>query len=109
MDYGFHAPTMSWPVPDSLMIEPTESEGKDEIDTFCEALILIRQEIDKISNGETSVDDSPLRNAPHTQADIKQPWTQLYFKKRPSSRTNSIETNFGLQLIELTMHLVTEI
>ena len=81
MDYGFHAPTMSWPVPDSLMIEPTESEGKDEIDTFCEALILIRQEIDKISNGEISVDDSPLRNAPHTQADIKQPWTQLYSQK----------------------------
>ena len=48
---------------------------------FVEALILIRQEIDKISNGEISVDDSPLRNAPHTQADIKQPWTQLYSQK----------------------------
>ena len=70
------------------MIEPTESEGKDEIDTFCDALILIRKEIDAITNGEIGIEESPLRNAPHTQADIERPWTQLYSQKEAFFHTN---------------------
>lgn len=65
VDYGFHAPTMSWPVHDSLMIEPTESESKQEIDRFCDAMISIREEIGRIESGEYDRDDNPLVNAPH--------------------------------------------
>ena len=70
MDFGFHAPTMSWPVPGTIMIEPTESESKQELDRFCGALLKIRDEIRQIESGEIEVDASPLRNAPHTLADI---------------------------------------
>ena len=65
VDYGFHAPTMSWPVHDSLMIEPTESESKAELDRFCDAMISIREEIAKVESGEFDRDDNPLVNAPH--------------------------------------------
>jgi glycine dehydrogenase len=65
MDYGFHAPTLSFPVAGTLMIEPTESESKDELDRFCDALIEIRQEIDEISAGEVDAAQSVLHNAPH--------------------------------------------
>ncbi len=70
MDYGFHAPTMSFPVPGTLMIEPTESESLAEIDRFCDAMISIRAEIAKIASGEWPVDDNPLSNAPHTTQDL---------------------------------------
>ncbi len=63
-DYGFHAPTMSWPVHHSLMIEPTESENQEELDRFCDAMISIREEIRKIESGEYSLEDNPLKNAP---------------------------------------------
>ena len=66
IDFGFHAPTMSWPVPGTLMIEPTESESKPELDRFCDALITIRQEIAQIERGEMPKDDNPLKNAPHS-------------------------------------------
>ncbi|MBX3382345.1 MAG: aminomethyl-transferring glycine dehydrogenase [Phycisphaeraceae bacterium] len=66
MDYGFHAPTMSWPVPGTLMVEPTESESKAELDRFCEAMIAIREEIRAIEAGLISKADNPLKNAPHT-------------------------------------------
>jgi glycine dehydrogenase len=66
MDYGFHAPTMSWPVPGTLMIEPTESEPKGELDRFCEAMIAIRAEIARIEKGEWPKDNNPLKHAPHT-------------------------------------------
>lgn len=66
MDYGFHAPTMSWPVPGTLMIEPTESEPKAELDRFCDAMIAIRAEIAKIEKGEWPRDNNPLKHAPHT-------------------------------------------
>ena len=66
MDYGFHAPTVSWPVPHSMMIEPTESESLREIDRFCEAMISISKEIDAIARGEFPADDNPLKNAPHS-------------------------------------------
>ncbi len=68
MDYGFHAPTMSWPVPGTLMIEPTESESKAELDRFCDALISIRQEIRAIEEGQADRVDNVLKNAPHTAA-----------------------------------------
>jgi glycine dehydrogenase len=65
-DYGFHAPTMSFPVAGTLMVEPTESESLEEVDAFCEAMIAIRGEIDKVGAGEWTVEDNPLRGAPHT-------------------------------------------
>ncbi len=70
MDYGFHAPTVSFPVAGTIMVEPTESESKAELDRFIEALIAIRAEIRQIENGVWSADDNPLKNAPHTQADV---------------------------------------
>eukprot|EP00437_Effrenium_voratum_P023039 CAMPEP_0181413522 /NCGR_PEP_ID=MMETSP1110-20121109/9017_1 /TAXON_ID=174948 /ORGANISM="Symbiodinium sp., Strain CCMP421" /LENGTH=978 /DNA_ID=CAMNT_0023536341 /DNA_START=82 /DNA_END=3018 /DNA_ORIENTATION=- len=69
-DYGFHAPTMSWPVPHSLMVEPTESEDKAELDRFCDAMIAIRKEIAKVESGEWPAEDNPLKNAPHTQEEV---------------------------------------
>ena len=70
MDYGFHAPTMSWPVPGTIMVEPTESESKDELDRFCNAMIAIHNEINLIENGEFDRDDNPLKNAPHSALEI---------------------------------------
>ncbi|UYG01604.1 aminomethyl-transferring glycine dehydrogenase [Halomonas sp. GD1P12] len=70
MDYGFHAPTMSFPVPGTLMIEPTESESLYEIDRFCDAMISIRGEIKRVENGEWPLENNPLVNAPHTQSDL---------------------------------------
>jgi glycine dehydrogenase len=68
MDYGYHAPTVSFPVAGTLMIEPTESEGKEELDRFCEAMIAIRQEIENVITGEYHINDNTLKNAPHTLA-----------------------------------------
>jgi glycine dehydrogenase len=65
VDYGFHAPTLSWPVPGTIMIEPTESESKDELDRFCEAMLAIRKEIDEIAAGEADAENNVLINAPH--------------------------------------------
>jgi glycine dehydrogenase len=70
IDYGFHAPTMSFPVPGTLMIEPTESESLAEIDRFCDAMVAIKGEIDRVAAGEWSHDDSPLAHAPHTAEDL---------------------------------------
>jgi glycine dehydrogenase len=79
IDYGFHAPTMSFPVPGTLMIEPTESESKAEIDRFCDAMIAIRQEIAEIESGRWKVEASPLRHAPHTVHDIADDlWQRAY-------------------------------
>lgn len=81
-DYGFHAPTMSWPVPHSLMIEPTESEDKGELDRFVDAMISIRQECKKIASGEWSHEDNPLVNAPHTQAEVcASAWNHPYSRE----------------------------
>lgn len=83
VDYGFHAPTMSFPVAGTLMIEPTESESKDELDRFVEAMIAIRREIGEIESGALEVQDNPLRNAPHTQADILvDKWSHPYTRER---------------------------
>ncbi len=79
MDYGFHAPTMSWPVPGTLMVEPTESESRAELDRFCEALIAIRDEIRAIAAGTADAEDNPLKHAPHTAAVVTaDEWTHAY-------------------------------
>jgi glycine dehydrogenase len=70
IDYGFHAPTMSFPVPGTLMIEPTESESKEELDRFCTAMISIYEEIEKVRNGKYDSDDNPIKNAPHTIEEV---------------------------------------
>jgi glycine dehydrogenase len=82
IDYGFHAPTMSFPVAGTIMIEPTESEDKAELDRFCDALISIREEIAAIENGTADKVDNPLKNAPHTQAVIcADEWNHKYSRK----------------------------
>ncbi|MFF7995250.1 aminomethyl-transferring glycine dehydrogenase [Kitasatospora xanthocidica] len=81
IDYGFHAPTMSFPVAGTLMIEPTESEDLHEIDRFCDAMIEIRAEIDKVGSGEWAADDNPLRNAPHTAAALAGDWAHGYSRQ----------------------------
>lgn len=78
IDYGFHAPTMSFPVAGTLMIEPTESEDLNEIDRFCEAMIAIRTEIERVASGEWPADDNPLSNAPHTAAALGGDWDHAY-------------------------------
>ncbi|MFI0780948.1 aminomethyl-transferring glycine dehydrogenase [Streptomyces sp. NPDC021212] len=78
IDYGFHAPTMSFPVAGTLMIEPTESEDLAELDRFCEAMIAIRAEIEKVGSGEWTKEDNPLRNAPHTAATLSGEWDHPY-------------------------------
>jgi len=78
MDYGFHAPTMSFPVAGTFMIEPTESESKVELDRFIEAMVCIRDEVRKVESGEWSSDNNPLHNAPHTLADITDTWERGY-------------------------------
>ena len=78
VDYGFHAPTMSFPVAGTLMVEPTESEDLAEIDRFCDAMIAIKAEIDRVGAGEWSADDSPLRHAPHTAAALVGEWDRPY-------------------------------
>jgi glycine cleavage system P protein (glycine dehydrogenase) len=78
-DYGFHAPTMSFPVAGTLMVEPTESESLAEVDAFCEAMIAIRGEIDKVGSGEWPAEDNPLHNAPHTaECLLVDEWTHPY-------------------------------
>jgi len=82
VDCGFHAPTMSWPVAGTLMIEPTESEDKAELDRFCDAMIAIREEIRAIERGELKVEDSPLRHAPHTVEDLIGEWDRSYTREQ---------------------------
>jgi glycine dehydrogenase len=83
MDYGFHAPTVSFPVPGTLMIEPTESEDKGELDRFCDALIAIRQEIEDVVTGKADARDNVLKNAPHTAAAATaDSWTHPYSREQ---------------------------
>jgi glycine dehydrogenase len=81
IDYGFHAPTMSFPVAGTLMIEPTESEDLTEIDRFCDTMIAIRGEIEKVASGTWPADDNPLRNAPHTAAALGGDWDHAYSRE----------------------------
>jgi glycine dehydrogenase len=82
IDYGFHAPTVAFPVADTLMIEPTESEDKGEIDRFCAALCAIRQEIQAIETGDADIENNVLRNAPHTHQLLLETWTLPYSKQQ---------------------------
>jgi glycine dehydrogenase len=82
IDYGFHAPTMSWPVVGTLMIEPTESESKAELDRFCDAMISIRQEIARVEKGEWERDLNPLKMAPHPIEDLlSDRWDRTYSRQ----------------------------
>ncbi len=81
-DYGFHAPTMSFPVVDTLMVEPTESEAKRELDRFCDAMIAIRQEVADVMEGRADKLDNPLKNAPHTHKDLLGEWMHPYSKEQ---------------------------
>ncbi|TCL08426.1 glycine dehydrogenase [Shimia isoporae] len=82
MDCGFHAPTMSWPVAGTLMIEPTESETKAELDRFCEAMLAIREEIRAVEEGEIDAENNPLKNAPHTMQDLVKDWDRPYSREQ---------------------------
>lgn len=94
IDYGFHAPTMSWPVAGTLMIEPTESEAKAELDRFCEAMIQIRKEIKKIERGELDKLDNMLKNAPHSaehvSADV---WNHTYSRSEAAFPVDSLRND----------------
>jgi glycine dehydrogenase len=102
MDYGFHAPTVSFPVPGTLMIEPTESESKAELDRFCDALISIREEIREIELGIADRSDNLLKHAPHTaQAVIADDWDHAYSRERaaypaPWTRDHKFWPSVGL-------------
>ena len=83
MDYGFHAPTVSFPVMETMMIEPTESESRAELDRFCEAMISIRKEITEIEDGQADRSDNVLKNAPHTAAQVTQTeWVHGYSREK---------------------------
>lgn len=94
MDYGFHAPTVSFPVAGTLMIEPTESESKAELDRFAEALISIKREIDEIANGEADREDNVLKNAPHTmESVISDQWNHPYSREKAAYPLDWIREN----------------
>ncbi|NJC25999.1 aminomethyl-transferring glycine dehydrogenase [Neolewinella antarctica] len=83
IDYGFHAPTLSWPVAGTVMIEPTESESQEELDRFCDALIAIREEADAVARGDVDAEDNVLMNAPHTITEISaDEWTHAYSREK---------------------------
>ncbi|MFK4073520.1 aminomethyl-transferring glycine dehydrogenase [Ectopseudomonas khazarica] len=82
IDFGFHAPTMSFPVAGTLMIEPTESESKEELDRFCDAMIAIREEIRAVEQGRLDKDDNPLKNAPHTALELVGDWHHAYSREQ---------------------------
>ncbi|SOZ36523.1 aminomethyl-transferring glycine dehydrogenase [Cupriavidus neocaledonicus] len=93
MDYGFHAPTMSFPVPGTLMIEPTESEALHELDRFIDAMIAIRQEIGRVADGTFDRDDNPLKHAPHTAAVVTaNEWTHQYTREEAAYPVASLRT-----------------
>ncbi len=94
IDYGFHAPTMSWPVAGTLMVEPTESESLAELDRFCDALIAIRAEAADIAEGRAHPDDNPLRNAPHTVADVTaDEWPHPYSRRQAAWPAEGLENH----------------
>jgi len=83
VDYGFHAPTVSFPVPGTMMIEPTESENKAELDRFCDAMIAIREEIEQVRLGKWDREQNPLKNAPHTsRMVVSDTWDMPYSREQ---------------------------
>jgi glycine dehydrogenase len=94
MDYGFHAPTVSFPVPGTLMIEPTESEAKGELDRFAEAMLAIRKEIDEVASGAVDAHDNVLKNAPHTAQEIaRDDWPHSYTREKAAYPVPSLRRN----------------
>ncbi|SDW12087.1 glycine dehydrogenase (decarboxylating) alpha subunit /glycine dehydrogenase (decarboxylating) beta subunit [Pseudomonas syringae] len=93
IDFGFHAPTMSFPVAGTLMIEPTESESREELDRFCDAMIKIREEIRAVEDGTLDKDDNPLKNAPHTAAEIVGQWSHPYSREQAVYPVDSLIEN----------------
>jgi glycine dehydrogenase len=94
IDYGFHAPTMSFPVPGTLMIEPTESEPKAELDRFIDAMIAIREEIRAIEGGRLDREDNPLKNAPHTaEAVMSSEWLHTYSRELAAYPLKTLRIN----------------
>ncbi len=94
MDYGFHAPTVSFPVPGTMMIEPTESESKAELDRFCDALLAIREEIDEIARGEADQENNVLKNAPHTEyAVLNDAWDKPYSRAKAAYPLPFVRSN----------------
>ena len=94
IDFGFHAPTMSWPVAGTMMIEPTESESLTEIDKFCETLIKIKEEIEKIKSGEFDKVDNPIKNAPHTDLELSSDeWKHKYSREEAAYPSKYLKTN----------------
>jgi glycine dehydrogenase len=92
IDFGFHAPTMSFPVPGTLMIEPTESEPKSELDRFCDAMIRIREEIHAVESGAMPAADNPLKNAPHTAMELAGEWGHPYSREQAVFPVESLRT-----------------
>ena len=93
IDFGYHAPTMSWPVAGTMMIEPTESESLNEINRFCLALKKIRQEIDKVKSGDYDKVDNPLKNAPHTHVELSSnKWEHMYEREEAAYPTEALKT-----------------
>ena len=91
MDYGFHAPTVSFPVAGTLMVEPTESEPLEELDRFCEAMIAIRAEIQAVIDGRADAKDNVLKNAPHTAQDVSaDQWTHAYSREQAAYPVRSL-------------------
>jgi glycine dehydrogenase len=93
MDYGFHAPTLSFPVVDTLMVEPTESESKHELDRFCDAMIAIAGELQKIKSGEFDKLDNPLKNAPHTAQEVIGQWQHAYSRETAAYPLAAVRAN----------------
>ena len=94
IDFGFHAPTMSWPVAGTMMIEPTESEGLSEINRFCDTLIKIKQEIEKIKSGEFDKIDNPIKNAPHTDSELASDnWEHKYTRQEAAYPSKFLRAN----------------
>ena len=94
IDFGFHAPTMSWPVPGTMMIEPTESESLAELDKFCNTLIKIKLEIEKIKSGELDKIDNPIKNAPHTHVELaSNEWNHKYSREEAAYPSAFLKTN----------------
>jgi glycine dehydrogenase len=94
IDYGFHAPTMSWPVPGTLMVEPTESESKVELDRFIEAMIAIHGEILAVATGKMDKSDNPLKHAPHTaEVVISDSWSRAYSREQAAYPATWIRSN----------------
>ena len=94
IDFGFHAPTMSWPVPGTMMIEPTESESLNELDRFCDTLIKIKKEIEKIKSGEFDKLDNPIKNSPHTHVELTSTeWNHKYLREEAAYPSEFLKTN----------------